>query len=70
MRLLDGTGFGIDYTAVDPNHEHNEVFERRVRESGLSPDRFCIIPVPFRRGTRDLVHFTHCRYCIPDRNHP
>ncbi|MGC9435527.1 MAG: class I SAM-dependent methyltransferase [Methanomicrobiales archaeon] len=71
MRLLDGAGFGIDYTAVDPNHEHNAVFERRVRESRLSPDRFGILPVPFQPGTApgtyDLIHFTHCLYYIPNR---
>jgi len=71
MGLLAGAGFGIDYTAVDPNPEHNAVFERRVRESGLPLDRFRIIPLPFEAetapGTLDLIHFTHCLYYIPDR---
>jgi SAM-dependent methyltransferase len=71
MRLLKEEIPGLDYTALDPNTEHNQIFSSRYEESGLRLSAFQIIPEPFGdgdlRGGFDLIHMTHCLYYITDR---
>jgi SAM-dependent methyltransferase len=59
------------YIAVDPNPDHNQIFESRFRESNLPVANFEILsetfPVKQLDMTFDLVHMTHCLYYIPDR---
>ena len=69
--LLNDKYSRIVYTAVDPNTEHNRIFQDKVQLSGTALDSFHIIPEPFQedtvRGTYDLIHLTHCLYYIPER---
>lgn len=71
MKALQARIRDISYTALDPNEEHNAVFSRKFRESGLNIRSFRILPKPFRgegaEGPYDLIHMTHCLYYIPDR---
>ena len=59
------------YVAVDPNSDHNQIFQTRFRESGLPVQNFRILsqtfPVKNLDMKFDLVHMTHCLYYIPDR---
>jgi len=59
------------YVAVDPNPDHNRIFQNRFRESGLPVQGFQIFsqtfPVQNLDMKFDLVHMTHCLYYIPDR---
>ncbi|MEN8174675.1 MAG: class I SAM-dependent methyltransferase [Pseudomonadota bacterium] len=59
------------YVAVDPNPDHNQIFETRFRESGLPVQDFRIhsqaFPVQGLDMQFDLVHMSHCLYYIPDR---
>lgn len=59
------------YVAVDPNSDHNRIFQTRFQESGLPIQDFRIVPQAFTVQNLDmkfdLVHMTHCLYYIPDR---
>lgn len=59
------------YVGIDPNQDHNQVFQTKFRESALPVGEFQILPETFP-GTPlgrkfDLIHLTHCLYYIPDR---
>lgn len=59
------------YIGVDPNPDHNRVFESRFQESKLPVSNFEIrshtFPVQHIDMKFDLIHMTHCLYYIPDR---
>ena len=59
------------YVAVDPNPDHNRIFQTIFRDSGLPVQDFRIysqtFPVQNLDMKFDLVHMTHCLYYMPDR---
>ncbi|MBW1986685.1 MAG: methyltransferase domain-containing protein [Deltaproteobacteria bacterium] len=59
------------YLAIDPNVDHNQVFQTRFWESGLPIPDFQILsqtfPGPPLSRKFDLIHLTHCLYYVPDR---
>ncbi|OPY87054.1 MAG: hypothetical protein A4E71_01238 [Smithella sp. PtaU1.Bin162] len=71
MKLLREKIPRIDYTALDPNKEHNRIFRNRYNNEGKCLNSLKIIAQAFGlekiRGKFDIVHLTHCLYYIPDR---
>jgi SAM-dependent methyltransferase len=71
MRLILKRWAIGSYVAVDPNPDHNRIFESRFCESGLPVSDFRMVsqtfPVRQLDMKFDLVHMTHCLYYIPDR---
>ncbi|OPX20467.1 MAG: hypothetical protein BZ151_03955 [Desulfobacca sp. 4484_104] len=59
------------YVAIDPNLNHNQVFQASFTKSGLPLQNFQILsqtfPGPPLHQKLDLIHLTHCLYYIPDR---
>jgi len=71
MKLIRSKVSHIVYRAIDPNREHNRIFQRQYEDSDVRVDFLEIIPKPFGlekvHGAFDLIHMTHCLYYIPDR---
>jgi SAM-dependent methyltransferase len=71
MKLMRSKVSHIVYRAIDPNSEHNRIFQRQYEDSEVHVDSLEIIPKPFGLekidGAFDLIHMTHCLYYIPDR---
>jgi len=71
MRLLGAKVPSISYVALDPNQEHNHLFQERFNKSQIDTVSLRIIPSVFREdvveGTFDLIQMTHCLYYIEGR---
>jgi anti-anti-sigma factor len=71
MTLLSPTVPVISYVALDPNQEHNRLFQERFEKDQPGKVSLRIIPSVFREdvvaGTYDLIQMTHCLYYVEDR---
>jgi len=61
----------MSYVALDPNEDHNRLFQKGFEKSEMETVSLRIIPSVFREdvleGTFDVIHLTHCLYYVEDR---
>ena len=71
MRLLSRKVPVMSYVALDPNEDHNRLFQKGFEKSEMETVSLRIIPSVFREdvleGTFDVIHLTHCLYYVEDR---